>query len=156
MKRFAWMPGNALKMADALAVPVHPEDDLTSQTWLALLAMRVQALVDRTPDPQEATNEFQETLTKAGYFPDSRVDAGVAGAALILSNDVLMPVLWMREAIPVEFGGRATKPVPAAAMALEADRTQAPEARLRRIASLLALPTSAPTQIKSPIRPPRE
>lgn len=141
MKPIAWMPGDQPRMADALAIELAPTASLTTEVYLGLLAIRVQALVDAAARPAEVVEEFAATLAKAGYFPETAVDPSEAGATLILSNDSLLPVLRMRGVMPAEAVLDATRPVLAADLALQADRTQPATARLRRIALLLALPT---------------
>lgn len=134
--QIAWMPTAKGRFADLTAVRLAPQE-LGQQAYLAALALRVQALVNRARDPQAAADQLLADLAEVGVLPPGTRVEPRRVADLLLTAEELQDRLTLLGALPAEPKLKAERSSPAAELALERDRTQPPEARLRTLALLL-------------------
>jgi len=134
--QIAWMPVNKPRFADLMSVRLAPQE-LSHTDYLAALATRVQALVDRAKDPQAAADQLCEDLADVGVLPQG-VNVKPDGVGdLLLTAEELQDRLLLLGLLPGAPRLKAEHSLPAAELALQLDLTRKPEARLQTFALLL-------------------
>jgi hypothetical protein len=134
--QIAWMPVNKPRFADLTAVRLAPQE-MSHQDYMAVLALRVQALVNRAKHPQAAADQLCEDLADVGVLPQWTSVKAKGVADLLLTAEELQDRLYLLDLLPTEPRLKAKRSLPVAELALQLDQTRKPEARLRTIALLL-------------------
>jgi hypothetical protein len=85
----AWAPKIDPPLLQVSSILVHPSQPfpLDRQTYLTLLASRVQQLVSRAQDPQSLTNELVDQMVEDNLLHDpGSIKWQAAGPSLVSSN----------------------------------------------------------------------
>jgi hypothetical protein len=89
----AWSPPSENPEPLLTAVLLHPQQKLDRALYQSLLSDRIQSLVDRSPNPDQAARELRRSLYEAGLLADDgRVPTEEAASHLLTSN----PSIWAR------------------------------------------------------------
>ena len=91
MTSIAWTPLLSPDLVPLVAIHAYAHLVIDRDVYLANLSSRIQRMVNASPDPQVAVNEFVETLFQEGLVRDvGHCPVDEAGNNLIFSN----PDIW--------------------------------------------------------------
>jgi hypothetical protein len=137
MPQIAWSPSSNPRLNRVGAVLLSPKQPLDRQMYLSLLADRVQAMVDRSPDPKQAAAMLHQQMVDAGLAMSGSLTPEQVGEKLVMSN----PDLWERlDSLHLLEHLKTARPIesPDARTELQLD-LQTPLLRLQGWASALTL-----------------
>jgi hypothetical protein len=83
----AWTPLLKPHYIPLVAISCSPEQRLNREIYLHLLSDRIQGMIDKSPSPKDALNQFQETMFAEGLVRDvANCPLEDVGQNLVLSN----------------------------------------------------------------------
>jgi hypothetical protein len=87
MTTIAWTPLMKPLLVPLVAIHVYPHMTIDRDIYLSSLSSRIQRMVNASPDPKAAVNEFVEAMFEEGLWRDTgHCPVDRAGTNLVLSN----------------------------------------------------------------------